>query len=208
MRVPEVDEERSSTQALDRVPEETEEVERKQRRADTSAKVAGVIVVLYGLYGFSNGVRLWVDKVTWLAAFGPPHTERSLSGLLSEVAWSVVIWVIMGFLFVLIAKSLLDSAQRKLRRLDVKRAGSAVPLTLLVLSGIIAALSGVQSWVASSMSMSRLLGETPSLDLPGLVLEIVDSVALFVPIMFVAAMVVWWVVVALWSRFSARSRQT
>lgn len=188
--------ERSRAQALEGVQEETEEVERRQPRADTSTNVAAAIVVLYGLYGFFNGIRSWVDRATWLAAFGPPDTERSLSGLLSEVAWSVVIYLVLGFFLGVIALSLLDSTQRRLRRLGVKQAGRLMPLILVCLSGVIGALSGVQYWVTSSLAMGQTLGS----NLLALIFDIVGDVALFGPIMFVGAMVIWWVVVALWTR--------
>jgi len=124
--------------------------------------------------------------------------------LLSEIAGSVVIFLVVGFFLVVIALELLDSTQRKLRRLGVKQVGSAVPLILLFFSVVIGALSGVQYWVTSSLAMGR----TPSGNLLALVFDIVGDIALFGGILFVAAMVVWWVVAALWSRFAWRSRQT
>ncbi len=193
MTVPEVDEERSSTQALDGVREETDTM------------VVRVITVLYGLFGLFLGVknRMISTRYTTL--------DLDFSSLLYAAASRALILAIEGFLLTAIAMSVLDSALRKLRRLGVKRAGLLVPLILLFLSMIIGALLGIDNWAnwgGMYPSPNMFLRTSPGWGIPTLVFEIIEVTAIFGPFMFVGAMVIWWVVVALWSRFASMSRQT
>lgn len=84
----------------------------------------------------------------------------------------------------------------------MERAGQLVPLILLLIAVIIGALFGIHSWATYGKTENLLLrfSGTTGGDMLALALEIVECIATFGLIMFVGAMVVWWAVVALWSR--------
>jgi len=198
-------EERASSVVPEGACEETEEVERKQRWARTSTIVVRALTVLYGLFGLFLGVKNWMISSTYGGWLG-----LDFPSLLYGAASRAVILAIEGFLFAAIAMSVLDSTLRKLRRLGLKRAGLLVPLILLFLSGITGALLGIDNWVnwgGMYPSPNMFLRTSSGWDIPALLLEMAEVTTIFGPFLFVGGMLVWWVVVALWSRFAGRSRQ-